>query len=66
MGEPTEEYWDYRRKMFSIAPDDLGILEKRHPEEKIGAKSRPLAWRFHRSAIGDVESEKILNYEEKM
>lgn len=40
MGEPTEEYWNYRRKMFSIAPDELGILEKRHPEAKLGAKSR--------------------------
>lgn len=40
MGEPTEDYWNYRRRMFSIAPDELGILDKRHPETKLGAKSR--------------------------
>ena len=62
MGEPTEEYWNYRRKMFSIAPDDLGILEKRHPEAKLGAKSRDCVFSiWYNKETGEYEK---LGYKE--
>ena len=40
MGQPTEEYWAWRKEMFSKGVDEIGTNAKRHPNRKIGAKPR--------------------------
>ncbi|MCQ2136084.1 MAG: hypothetical protein MJY67_04125 [Bacteroidales bacterium] len=40
LGEPTQDYWEWRKEMFSKNPSDMTTMQKRHPEKKLGAKSR--------------------------
>lgn len=40
MNEPNEDYWAWRKEMFSKEVDELGPNQKRHPNRKIGAKPR--------------------------
>jgi len=38
MGEPTEEYWAWRKEMFSKGIDEATTYEKRHPNRKLKMK----------------------------
>lgn len=40
MNEPTAEYWEWRKMMFSKGVDEAGTNDKRHPNRKLKMKPR--------------------------
>lgn len=66
MNEPTQEYWNWRREMFSKGVDEAGTNDKRHPNRKLKMKPKDCMYSvWYNKATGKYEHLKYIESRKK-